>query len=119
MYIRISACLALACAALAQSPDGRAGFQGRCSGCHGTDGNGGEHGPSILAKLQGRNDQELAAFLREGIPLRGMPAFSDLADAEMRALVGFLRTISPGARGRGGRGMPIRTKAQLANGNVL
>src|SRR4051794_37996676 len=103
MYIRFSAvCLALACAAMAQSPDGRASFQSRCSLCHGTDGNGGEHGPSILAKVQSRNDQELTAFLHEGLPLRGMPGFGELPDAEMRALVGFVQTLAREGRGRGG-----------------
>ena len=69
--------------------------------------------PSILARVQSRNDQELTAFLHEGSPLRGMPGFSELPDAEMRALVGFLRTLAPAGRGRGGRGAPIRTTAQL------
>jgi alcohol dehydrogenase (cytochrome c) len=106
--------------AMAQAPDGRLAFQGRCSGCHGTDGNGGEHGPSILAGLQSRTDQELTAFLREGVPLRGMPAFNDVPDAEMRALAGFLRTIVPPRRGGGGgRGAPARLKIQLTDGKTL
>src|SRR3954451_11817850 len=111
MCIRISAvCLVLAYTAMAQSPEGRASFQNRCSAGHGTDGNGGEHGPSILARVQSRNDQELTAFLHEGAPLRGMPAFNDVPEAEMRTLVGFLRTLTPPGRGRGGRGMVTRTK---------
>src|SRR3954452_8887622 len=115
MFIRISAvCLALAGAALGQSPEGRASFQSRCSGCHGTDGNGGEHGPSILARLQRSNDQELTAFLREGVPLRGMPAFSDLSNTEMSAVVGYLRTLAP----RGRRAITTRTKVQLTGGTA-
>src|SRR2546423_14902368 len=74
--------------AVAQTPDGRSAFQSRCSGCHGTDGNGGEHGPSILAGGQSRNDAELTAFLRTGVPLRGMPAFPDIPEAEISALTG-------------------------------
>jgi alcohol dehydrogenase (cytochrome c) len=120
MYIRVSAvCLALVYAALAQSPEGRASFQSRCSVCHGTDGNGGEHAPSILARVQSRNDQELTAFLHEGLPLRGMPGFAEVPDAEMRALVGFLRTLAPAGRGRGGRGAPVRTTARLTSGTTL
>ena len=106
-------------AALAQTPDGRAAFQSRCAGCHGTDGNGGEHGPSILARVQSRNDQELTAFLHEGVPLRGMPAFADVPETEMRALVGFLRTIGTAGRGRGGRGMAARMTVQLTGGKAL
>jgi alcohol dehydrogenase (cytochrome c) len=114
-------CLAAVGTALAQTPDGRSSFQSRCSSCHGTDGNGGEHGPSILARLQGRSGQELTAFLREGVPLRGMPAFSDVPAPEMSALVSFLPSILPPQRGgRGGRGGPIlRAKVQTTDGKTL
>src|SRR3954464_11567559 len=110
MYIRFSAVsLVLVCAALGQSPEGRASFQSRCAVCHGTDGNGGEHAPSILARVQSRNEQELIALLREGVPLRGMPAFNDVPETELRALTGFLRTLAPPGRGgRGGRGVVTR-----------
>src|SRR6266436_2425365 len=91
--------------AMAQAPEGRLSFQTRCAGCHGTDGNGGEHAPSILARLRSQNDQELTALLREGVPSRGMPAFNEVPDSEMRTLVGFLRTIAPPGGGRGGRGV--------------
>src|SRR5206468_5151694 len=88
--------------AMAQAPEGRASFQTRCSGCHGTDGNGGEHAPTILAKVRSLNDQELTTFLHEGVPLRGMPAFN-LPAPEMTALMGFLRVIAPPQQGgRGG-----------------
>src|SRR5437870_10350619 len=84
MRMRVFAvALVAAGAVMAQSPDARAEFQSRCSGCHGTDGNGGEHGPSILTRIQSLNDQALTAFLREGVPLRGMPAFNDIPEPEM------------------------------------
>jgi alcohol dehydrogenase (cytochrome c) len=93
-------CLAAAGMAFAQAPastpTGLQSFQRRCVGCHGTDGNGGEHGPSILRKLQStRSDQDLVAFLHKGIPLRGMPAFAIVPDPEMTVLVGLLRTLTP------------------------
>src|SRR4030095_11970619 len=87
--------------ALAQAPEGRSSFQSRCGVCHGTDGNGGEHAPSILAPVQSRNDEQLIALMREGVPLRGMPAFNDMPEPELRTLVGFLRNLVPPARGRG------------------
>jgi alcohol dehydrogenase (cytochrome c) len=102
----------------AQAPEGRSSFQNRCGVCHGTDGNGGEHAPSILAPVQSRNDQELIALLREGVPLRGMPAFNDVPEPELRTLVGFLRTLVPPGR-RGGRGMVTRMKVQLTDGKSL
>ena len=47
-----AASLAAVGAAMAQTPEGRFSFQTRCAVCHGTDGNGGEHAPSILARVQ-------------------------------------------------------------------
>src|SRR5215813_11332131 len=49
--------LALTGLAFAQAPQGRAAFQSRCTSCHGTDGNGGEHGPSILARVNRTEDE--------------------------------------------------------------
>ncbi|MES1257009.1 MAG: PQQ-binding-like beta-propeller repeat protein, partial [Acidobacteriota bacterium] len=106
----------------AQAPAGRDSFQSRCAGCHGADGNGGEHGPSILARVQRtQSNQELQAFLHDGVPLRGMPAFAGVPEPEMNALVAFLRTLtSPQRRGRGGRGgFQARTKVQMTDGSSL
>ena len=114
-----AAFLAAVGAAMAQTPEGRSSFQNRCAVCHGTDGNGGEHAPSILSPLQRRNDQELVALLREGVPLGGMPAFNDIPETEMRSLVGFLRTLVPPRGGRGGRGFPTRMTVQLTDGKKL
>jgi len=118
-------CLASVGLALGQAPEGRTSFQTRCAGCHGTDGNGGEHAPSILAKVRSSNDADLTAFLRDGAPLRGMPGFNNVPAPEMTALVTFLRVIAPpqqqgGRGGGGGRGGPAaRVKAQLADGKTL
>ncbi|HEY2845003.1 MAG TPA: c-type cytochrome, partial [Bryobacteraceae bacterium] len=82
------------CAALAQNPDaGRATYDTRCARCHGGNATGGESGPDIVAQVAGRTDTELAAFLRQGRPANGMPAF-DLPGAEMTGLVAFLRTLA-------------------------
>jgi alcohol dehydrogenase (cytochrome c) len=106
----------------AQTPVGRDSFQSRCAVCHGADGNGGEHGPSILAHVQRtQSDRELTAFLQQGVPLRGMPAFADVPETEMNALVAFLHTLTAaGGRGRGGRGgFPVRVKVELTDGTSL
>ncbi len=102
--------------ALAQSPDGRTAFQSRCSGCHGTDGNGGEHAPSILPTLATRNDEELGLIIRDGVPRKGMPAFKQLPETETRALVGFMRTLQQRRRRRG---MPERLKVRLTDGSEI
>jgi alcohol dehydrogenase (cytochrome c) len=96
-----------------QTNPGKQSFQGRCSGCHGTDGNGGEHGPSILARVHRSSLRELTAFLKVGAPLRGMPPFASLPEPEMRDLVAFLRTIAP-------RESPItRVQAVTTDGKTL
>ena len=68
-------------APLARAQDVEAGrrvFAGRCANCHGTEGAGGELGPSIVGRVPLRNDQELEAVIREGVPGSGMPAFPTL-----------------------------------------
>jgi alcohol dehydrogenase (cytochrome c) len=118
--------LSMATATLAaQAPAGRDAFQSRCAVCHGADGNGGEHGPSILARIaRTQSDQDLQAFLHDGVPLRGMPAFASMPEPEMNALIAFLRTLaSPAPRGRGGRGghagFQVPMKVQMTDGTSL
>jgi alcohol dehydrogenase (cytochrome c) len=82
-------------AGFAQDADaGRKDFEGRCASCHGGDGNGGEHGPSITQRIATRDDQQLAAIIHTGFPSGGMPAFS-LPDREVKGLIAFLRTLQP------------------------
>jgi alcohol dehydrogenase (cytochrome c) len=75
-----------------QSAGGRLTFEKSCGKCHGADGNGGEMGPAIVYRLPARNDGELAALIRSGLPERGMPPVR-VTDTEMPALVRFLRSI--------------------------
>ncbi len=94
---------------------GRHAFENRCSICHGADAMGGELGPPIIRRLAGKDDTQLAALIREGLPTRGMPA-NTVADPEMRDLIGFLRSL------RGGRGVgmrPVRGKAETVDGKTL
>ena len=95
MKIRIARLLVLfVCGsgtALAQAPDGAQTFQSQCAVCHGTDGNGGEHAPSIIARVQRSSEQELIDFLKAGALDRGMPSFSSMSPDEMQALVAHLR----------------------------
>jgi len=99
----------------AQNPEpGRQTFVGRCAGCHGTDGNGGELGPNIASRVPSRTDQDLTTVIRQGLTTAGMPAFSNLSDAEAIDLVRFLRTLRP----REGSG-PTRMKAPLPGGRML
>jgi alcohol dehydrogenase (cytochrome c) len=99
----------------AQSPDpGRVVYASRCAGCHGSNGDGGELGPSITMRVPARTDEDLATLFREGLPLAEMPAFPGLTDTEMRDLIRFLRALRPG-EGSG----PVRTKIPLTTGGSL
>jgi alcohol dehydrogenase (cytochrome c) len=73
---------------------GRAAFQRTCARCHGADGMGGEMGPGITTRIPLQTDQELSALVRDGLPAKGMPP-SRLDEAELRALLVFVRTLVP------------------------
>jgi alcohol dehydrogenase (cytochrome c) len=93
---------------------GRRVFAGRCANCHGTEGAGGELGPSIIARVLLRNDQELETVIREGVPGSGMPAFPTLSRTEATDLVAFLRMLRP----RSSVG-PRRASVTIAGGRAL
>jgi cytochrome c oxidase cbb3-type subunit III len=69
-------------------------FQANCAGCHGADGKGGDKGPSIatLPGVVALSEIELIKIVRDGTPA-GMPSFERLGDAEITAVVGYLRTL--------------------------
>lgn len=75
---------------------GSAIFASRCAGCHGSDGAGGEHGPTIVEP--GRrgggapSPQALSGIIKNGIKESGMPAFT-FSDAEMSAVVAFIEAL--------------------------
>ena len=54
---------------------GRKLFESRCASCHGADGMGGEHAPSIVSMRQpsGRFQTDLRGTITKGIPDGGMP----------------------------------------------
>src|SRR5712692_1275666 len=111
-----SFCL-LAASALAQGPNpGRASFETRCARCHGGDATGGESGPSIVAQVGARSDADLAAFLRQGRPQNGMPAF-DLPAQEMTALIAHLRTLLPISRNQ--PHTAVRKRIQTTDGQTI
>jgi len=70
-------------------------FLGMCSRCHGVEGGGGE-GPNLNRPVLSRapDDQALAAVIRDGIPDRGMPKLRRFTDAELHAMVIYIRSLS-------------------------
>jgi alcohol dehydrogenase (cytochrome c) len=101
--------------AFAQPADaGRRQYDSLCARCHGGDGNGGELGPAIFLGLAAHRDDELATLVREGRPQTGMPGFP-LGDADMRALVTFVRTLRPPRAAS----TPVRMKVETSDGRTL
>ena len=96
------------------SSPGRQVFASRCAACHGTEGNGGELGPAIAARVPLRSDADLQALLREGLPGAGMPAFQNLSPTDTTNLIAFLRTLRP----RNGAAA-VQTSVTLTDGRTL
>ena len=103
------------------SDPGRKVFETYCARCHGADGNGGEMGPPIALRLAARDDEQLAKFIHDGLPERGMPPMP-IVDPELRDLLTFLRAmqrrgaIEPVAR----RKLQVRTTdGRTLDGHVL
>jgi alcohol dehydrogenase (cytochrome c) len=84
-----------ASSAITQTTDaGRGIYDTACARCHGGDGQGGESGPSVLLQISARTDEDLAEYLREGTPERGMPPVS-LGQDDLNRLIGYLRALVP------------------------
>ncbi len=75
-------------------PDGKVLFESTCVACHRKDGQGGIGLPLTKAKFARLSDDYLYKTIRNGRPGRIMPAFDRLSDAQVRAIVGYLRAWS-------------------------
>src|SRR5437868_102046 len=103
-------------ASAAQAPvdavaNGRGLFQTRCADCHGIDAKG-VHGPDLTVIFaNGSTDDRVVETIRRGVPGSEMPA-SNAPDAELRAIVAYLHSISAEVLGGG-------NPANLANGERI
>lgn len=89
------ACLLLSHSALAL--DGEALYTDNCSVCHGTGGSGGVGIPLALKAFQQQaSDDYIRHTIRYGRPGRVMPAFNRLSDAEVDAIIHYIRSLVPG-----------------------
>jgi len=74
-------------------PDGARLYAQRCSACHGAEGRGGVGVPLALpAFLSGVDDAYLRMTVRHGRPGRVMPAFTQLSDSEVEAIIAHIRS---------------------------
>ena len=74
------------------APDGEQLYATHCAVCHGDKGTGGVGVPLALSSfLESVDDAFLRKTIRHGRPGRVMPAFPALSDAQLNAIVGFIR----------------------------
>jgi cytochrome c oxidase cbb3-type subunit 3 len=80
-------------ATLEQIQAGQALFAAQCSFCHGRDAGGGEGGPDLIASVLVEQDvqgEKIGAVVRNGRLDKGMPAFSNVDEQQLAALVAFI-----------------------------
>ena len=72
-------------------------YRQHCAACHGYDGNGGVGVPLTLPDFQySVTNSYLKKTIRYGRPGRVMPAFPSLSNAEIKALIKYIRRWAPG-----------------------
>jgi alcohol dehydrogenase (cytochrome c) len=78
--------------------DGAPQFAANCSACHGADGKGGDKASAIATTLSviTHSDADLARILHDGTD-EGMPSFAQIGDANIAAIVRYLRTLEADA----------------------
>jgi cytochrome c oxidase cbb3-type subunit 3 len=79
----------------AKGGEGALLFSQSCSGCHGSDGRGGEHAPNIATRHEvvAVSDAQLKNIVSKGIAAAGMPSFAQLGNEKVSQLVAYLRVL--------------------------
>ena len=92
-------------ASYAMADDAKAMYEDKCAGCHGSSGKGDgpagqaltPHPPDFSTSLKGKDDAYLAKIIKDGGEAvkksASMPASSDLTDAQVKALVAYIKTL--------------------------
>jgi mono/diheme cytochrome c family protein len=83
---------------------GQATFVSTCGFCHGSNATGGATGPDLVRSVVVLHDagtgKEIAPIIHNGRPGKGMPAFPNLADAQIKDIAGFLQSRHQAAANR-------------------
>jgi alcohol dehydrogenase (cytochrome c) len=115
----LAGALLVASSAAAQGEDeGRRQYERLCASCHGADGNGGERGPAIAARLFTRGDDALLASRARRPSRRGHARLRASPIPEARALLAFLRTLRP-RRGAPPERVSLETTDRRALGGIV
>jgi cytochrome c oxidase cbb3-type subunit III len=80
---------------------GKTLFAAQCSFCHGRDAGGGESGPDLMASALVEQDvhgEKIGAVVRNGRPGKGMPAFGNVDEQQLAALVAFIHDRKANAK---------------------
>ena len=86
-------------------------YSNHCSACHGPSGNGGVGVPLALPDFQyGVTNDYLEKTIRLGRPGRIMPAFTELRNDEVKAIIKHIRSWAPGK--------PFKYSNKKINGNI-
>lgn len=80
------------CTHLSAAPNGERLYQDNCSVCHQTKGKGGIGLPLTVPILKQVSDDYLLKTIRVGRPGRIMPPFEHLSDAQVNAIVNYMRS---------------------------
>jgi len=105
-------------AAVEQIQAGRALFASQCGFCHGRDTAGGESGPDLTASAlveQDAHGDKIGVVVRNGRPAKGMPAFGNVDDQQLAALVAFIHDRKANAKEGRRRTVDV---ADLQTGNA-
>jgi len=96
LLLKIAILLLIATSGSIAAPRGDALYEKKCGACHGLDGSGGVGIPLSLPSFQASvDDHFLFNNIRHGRPGRVMPAYPDLSDAQVNAIVKHIRSLAP------------------------
>jgi len=103
-----------------QIRQGEVTFGAQCGFCHGKDAAGGESGPDLTRSeliAQDNHGDKAGPTIRAGRPNAGMPAFGNLKEDELNAIVAFLHSQMDKFAALGGGRRSVEP-ADLATGNA-